>query len=70
MYVIGLGWPENEKALIKSLSMGNSMRLDSINRIELLGAGELKFVRKEEGLEIILPSNRPELNYAYVLKIS
>ncbi|WP_291104602.1 MULTISPECIES: alpha-L-fucosidase [unclassified Flavobacterium] len=70
LYVIGLGWPENGKTLIKSLSMGNPMRLDSINRIELLGAGELKFVRKEDGLEVILPSNRPELNYAYVLKIN
>lgn len=70
LYVIGLGWPENGRAMIKSLSMGNPMRLDSINRIELLGAGELKFVRKEDGLEVILPSNRPELNYAYVLKIS
>jgi alpha-L-fucosidase len=70
MYVIALGWPENGKALIKSLSKGNSLRPEPINRIELLSGGELKFEIKEEGLEVILPDNKPELNYAYSLKIS
>jgi alpha-L-fucosidase len=70
LYIIALGWPENGKALIKSLSKGNSLRPESINRVELLGRGELKFELKEEGLEVILPDNKPELNYAYSLKIS
>ena len=70
LYVIALGWPENGKALIKSLSKGNSLRPESINRVELLSRGELKFELKEEGLEVILPDSKPELNYAYSLKIS
>jgi alpha-L-fucosidase len=70
LYAIALGWPENGKALIKSLSKGNSLRPETINRVEFLGRGELKFERKEEGLEVILPDNKPDLNYAYSLKIS
>lgn len=69
LYVIGLGWPENGKVLIKSLFQGNTLCEKSINRIEFLGIGELKFSQKKDGLEVILPSNIPELNYAYVLKI-
>jgi alpha-L-fucosidase len=70
LYVVGLGWPDNGKALIKSLSLGNVLRTESINRIEFLGGDELKFSRNEAGLEVILPDNMPELNYAYGLKIS
>jgi len=70
LYVVALGWPEDGKALIKSLSKGNSLRPESINRVEFLSRGELKFELKEEGLEVILPDNLPELNYAYSLKIS
>ncbi|MGA2407650.1 MAG: alpha-L-fucosidase C-terminal domain-containing protein [Bacteroidales bacterium] len=70
LYAIALGWPENGKALIKSLSKVNQLRPETINRVEFLGGGELKFECKEEGLEVILPDNKPELNYAYSLKIS
>lgn len=70
LYAIALGWPEDGKALIKSLSKGNALRPETINHVELLGGGELKFEPKEEGLEVILPDNKPELNYAYSLKIS
>ncbi|HEX3024477.1 MAG TPA: alpha-L-fucosidase C-terminal domain-containing protein, partial [Chitinophagaceae bacterium] len=70
LYAIALGWPENGKALIKSLSKGNSLRSELVNRVELLGFGELKFEQKPEGLEVILPENKPGLNYAYSLKIS
>ena len=70
LYAIALGWPENGKTLIKSLSKGNSLRPETINRVEFLGGSELKFECKEEGLEVILPDNKPELNYAYSLKIS
>lgn len=70
LYVFGLVWPENGKAFIKSLSFGNTLHPKSINRIELLGGGELQFSRNEEGLEVILPDKKPELDYAYGLKIS
>lgn len=70
LYAISLGWPENGKALIKSLSKGNPLRPEPVNRVEFLGQGNLKFEQKEDGLEVILPENKPELNYAYALKIS
>ena len=70
MYVIALGWPEDGKALIKSLSKGRSLRPEPINRVELLNGGELKFELKDEGLEVMLPDIKPDLNYAYSLKIS
>ena len=70
LYAVGLGWPENGKALIKSLSKDNPLRPEAINHIEFLGGAGLKFERKEEGLEVILPENKPELSYAYSLKIS
>jgi len=69
LYALALGWPENGKALIKSLSKGNPLKPETINRVEFLGGGELKFERKDEGLEVVLP-DKPELNYAYSLKIS
>jgi alpha-L-fucosidase len=70
LYAIALGWPENGKALIKSLSKGNPLRSEPVSRVEFFGQGDLKFEQKPEGLEVILPGNKPELNYAYSLKIS
>lgn len=70
LYATALGWPGNGKILIKSLSKGNTLRPESVNRVEFLGRGELKFEQKEDGLEVTLPENKPELNYAYSLKIS
>lgn len=70
LYAIALGWPENGKALIKSLSKGNALRPESVNRVEFLGQGDLKFQQKPEGLEVTLPERKPELSYAYSLKIS
>jgi alpha-L-fucosidase len=69
LYAIAIGWPENGKALIKILSKGNSLRPEPVNCVEFLGHGNLKFEQNEEGLEIILPDNKPELHYAYSLKI-
>ncbi len=70
LYAIALGWPENGKALIKSFSKGNQLRPEPVSHVEFLGQGNLKFEQKEDGLEVILPDNKPELNYAYSLKIS
>ena len=70
LFAISLGWPESGKALIKSLSKGNPLRPEPVNGVEFLGHGNLKFEQKEDGLEVILPENKPELNYACSLKIS
>lgn len=70
LYVILLGWPEDGKIKIKSLSEANALRPGGISRIELLGGGELNFQRNAEALEITLPDKKPEFDYAVALKIS
>jgi len=70
LFAIALGWPENGKALIKSLSKDNPLRPETIHKVELLGGGELHFEHNEDGLEVTLPDKKPDLLYAYALKIS
>lgn len=70
LYAIVFGWPENGKVKIKSLSDGNALRAAAVNKIELVGGGELRFQRNSEALEVTLPENKPALTYANVLKIS
>jgi alpha-L-fucosidase len=70
LYAIVLGWPEHGKAMIKSLSAGNRLRPGGVDKVELLGGGELCFQRTGEALEVSLPESRPALSYAIVLKIT
>lgn len=70
LYVYSLGWPENGKALIKSLAKGNTLRSEPIQKVEILGGEALKYNILSEGLEVILPENRNALDYAFGLKIS
>jgi alpha-L-fucosidase len=71
LYIIPMGWPKDGKLLIKSLD-ANNPALGKINKLTLLGYGELKdFTRQADGLMISLPAAaKPILDYAYVLKIS
>jgi alpha-L-fucosidase len=69
LYAVVFGWPDDGKVKIKSLSNGNALRPGNINKVALLGGGELRFQRTGEALEITLPENRPALDYAIVLKI-
>lgn len=70
LYVILLGWPEEGKIKIRSLSDRNALRPGAISKIDMLGGAELHFQRNAEALEITLPETRPALQYATVLKIS
>ena len=70
LYAILLGWPEDGKIKIKSLSDGNALRPGAISKIEMLGGGDLRFQRNAEALEVTLPESRPTLQYAVTLKIS
>jgi alpha-L-fucosidase len=70
LYCILLGWPEDGKIKIKSLAEGSANRPGAISKINMLGGGELRFQRSAEALEVILPENRPALQYAVALKIS
>ena len=55
IYVTLLAWPEEKKAVIKSLSEGNELYPAEIKNIELLGYGEVEFSRTPEALIIELP---------------
>ena len=57
------------KATIKSLATNSPHYPKQIAKIELLGAGELKFSRTSDALSITLPDNKPN-DYAYALKIT
>ncbi|OQP56781.1 alpha-L-fucosidase [Niastella populi] len=70
LYAIVFGWPEDGKVKIKSLSEGNALRPGAITKVEMTGAGDLRFQRNNEALEITLPENRPALTYALVFKIN
>jgi alpha-L-fucosidase len=70
LYAIAFGWPDDGKIKIKSLASGKGLRPAAINRITMLGGGELSFAQNEGALEITLPQNRPQLQYAVVLKIN
>lgn len=69
LYAIAMGWPEDRKIKIKSLSEGSALRPETISKAEMLGGGELQFKRNAEALEVTLPENRPALSYAVALKI-
>lgn len=69
VYAIVFGWPEDGVVKINSLSEGNTMRQGSVNKVELLGGGNCEFQRDATALSVSLPSNRPSLTYANVLKI-
>ncbi|WP_460550874.1 alpha-L-fucosidase [Ferruginibacter profundus] len=70
LYAVALGWPENGKVLISSLSEGNALHPQAINAVTLCNGTAVQFKRSSEGLEIILPADMPETNYAIAFKIS
>ena len=70
LYAVALGWPDNGKVLIKSLAEANALYPQSINHVELCNGTALQFKRSADGLEITLPADKPETNYAMAFKIS
>ncbi len=71
LFATSMGWPENGKVIIKSLSEGNTNYQQNINKIELVSTGqELKFDRTKEGLIVYLSGAIPNSNYANVFKIT
>jgi alpha-L-fucosidase len=69
LYAIMLGWPEDGKALIRSLGTG----VDGANKIAsvglLGGPRKLKWTQTAEGLAVELPSRKP-CEYAFTLSIA
>lgn len=70
LYATLLGWPENGKAIIKSLAAGNAHLRKQPQKVELVdGNQSLAFRQTEQGLEISLPENKPADDFAIALRI-
>lgn len=68
LYAIVMAAPLNGKVTIKSLALDSKDYVKKIKKIELLGAGNVKFKRTKEGLNVTAPANLS--NKPLVLKIS
>lgn len=58
LYATVLAWPEEKQVVIKSLAAGSELYPRSVNRVELLGYGKVKFNRTSEGLILYLPEKQ------------
>jgi alpha-L-fucosidase len=69
LYCTLLGWPEEGKAIIKSLAANSGHYDKRIQKIQLLGTdAPLTFTRDEKGLLVTMPEKKTG-NHAYVLKV-
>ncbi len=67
IYAFGLGWPESDKVVFKSLALRQSP--ETIKSIKLLGSdAKIHWKRTDGGLEVILPEKHPFAE-AYCFKI-
>ncbi len=70
LYAILLGWPQDGKAVIRTLGTKDGKASGEITGITMLGAsGSLQFARTDEGLVVTLPASRP-CEHAFTLKIA
>jgi alpha-L-fucosidase len=59
LYAIALGWPAENRLVIRSLASTGDTTQNRIDRVELLGhKGKLKFVQTTEGLAVTLPAGQ------------
>ena len=69
IYVTSLKWPDSRQVLIKSFAPSEKEKNEEIKNVQMLGCTEeLSWTMEEDGLSVVLPSHRPNLN-GYVLKI-
>jgi len=69
IYAIMMTWPKDGKAIIKSLKKDSPYLNNKITSVQLLGSNDkLSWEQTSEGLEIILPQNKP-CNFAYSFKV-
>jgi alpha-L-fucosidase len=68
LYAIGLAWPANGEAVIRSLAVAvGSVRVQSV---ALLGSdAKLQFDQRADGLHVQMPA-QPPAKYAYVLRVT
>jgi alpha-L-fucosidase len=71
LYATAMGWPQDGKLVIKSLSANSRHFPNEIKKVEWLQTKQsLVFDRTEKGLVVTLPEKTPdELNFANVVSI-
>jgi alpha-L-fucosidase len=68
LYAIGLGWPTNGEAVIRSLAL--TVGSEHVQSVVLLGSNaKLQFNQRADGLHAQLPPQAPA-NYAYALRVT
>ena len=68
LYVIGLAWPANGGAVIRSLAP--TLGSESVQSVALLGGdAQLQFEQRADGLHLHLPPQAPT-QYAYALRVT
>ncbi|HLX84191.1 MAG TPA: alpha-L-fucosidase C-terminal domain-containing protein [Terriglobales bacterium] len=68
LYAIGLAWPPNGEAVIRSLAA--TVGSQSIRSVSLLGSDvKPRFQQRPDGLHVQLPGQAP-VKYAYALRIT
>lgn len=70
LYAHVMQWPEDNTVIIKSLALNSQCYTNVIKKVELLGAGPVKFKRTNEGLKVIIPKVKRYSPISLVLKIS
>ena len=56
LYVSALAWPDSHTITIRSLAQGSTLFARDINKVELLGYGDVPFVRTTDALVVTLPA--------------
>ena len=69
LYAIFLGWPEDNKLLIKNFARGSKFCVYNVKDVVLLGDRPVKWERNSDGMTVKLPKERP-CDYAGVLRIT
>jgi len=68
LYAIGLGWPTNAEAVIRSLA--RTVGSDHVQSVTLLGSDAgVQFDQRADGLHVQLPAKAPS-QYAYALRLT
>ena len=68
LYVIGLSWPGNGEAVVRSLA--SAVGGERVKGVSLLGSGaKVQFDQQGDGLHVKLPGQPPS-KYAYVLRVT
>ncbi len=69
LYSHVMAWPKNRKVVVKSLSAGNRLAENVVDKVELLGYDHLlEYSQIDEGLIVELPETKPNL-FSLILKI-